>query len=418
MTRTEARPVLPAPTTTGASMGAPVFDPLAPEWVQDPYPHYAALRERDPIHRLDGLDLWVVTRYEECRTLLHDRRLSSDSRSLDLDRPGPFGGALLELRPFLFQDPPDHTRLRRLVSKAFAPPMVDGLRAKAEGIVVDLLDDALESGVIDIVEEFAYPLPVRIICELLGLPLADRALLQSWSADLARSLDPDYLLTEETIGTCRETAAAFTDYLSELITERRARPGDDLLSRLVEVEDGGETLSEDEVVSTVMLLMVAGHETTAHLVAGGTHVLLQRPETMARLRNDPGALPTAVEELARFVSPVQLTGRVVTEPVELGGTTLNRGEFVLLLLAAANRDPAQFPDPDRLDLTRTPNPHLAFGFGVHHCLGTHLARMETEVALAGLLARSAGLELASDAVTYASSLVVRGPVALPVRFRT
>lgn len=395
----------------------PLFSPLDPEWIRDPWPHFARLRAEAPILHLEDLHLWVISRYADCRALLFDPRLRSDSRSLGLEGPTPFGGALLERRPFLFLDPPDHTRLRQLASKAFTPRMVAALRPRIESLVDSLVGQVLEAGEIDMLRYFATPLPVMVIGELLGLPTADRSLLGDWSADLALSLEPDYLQSADEIARCRRSADEFATYLRTLMDVRRRRPGDDLLSSLVAVEEAGDTLTEDEVVSTVMLLALAGHETTAHLVAGSLHLLLRRPDVMALLRHDLGLLSTGVDEFARVLSPVQLTGRVVAEPIELDGSRLEPGSFVLLLLAAANADPAAFDRPDEVDVRRSPNPHLAFGFGPHHCLGATLARTEVEIALRALLQRAPDMALSDQEISFAPSFVVRKLESLPVRLR-
>ena len=415
-------PAPPDPATAG-----PVFDSFDPTWASDPFPLYADLRARAPIHRND-LGFWVVARYEDCLAVLRDRRASSDSLNLDVDRmpagfrtpipeDDPVAAAMVEMRPFLFRDPPDHTRLRGLVSKAFTPKVVEALRQRTQQYVDGLLDAALEAGRVDLVEAFAYPLPVRVICDLLGVPVEDEERFKGWSHALARGLDPDFLLTPEVIDARSQAVAQFAQYFFELLAERRRHPGDDLLSGLVQVEDGGTTLSEPELLSTCILLLVAGHETTVNLIAGGTLALLRHPDQLERFRTDPGVTRTGVEEMLRYVSPVQLTGRVLTEEVEVGGARFEQGDFVMLLLASGNRDAAQFDDPDRFDVGRTPNTHLGFGFGTHHCLGAPLARMEAQVALGTLVRRAPDLALAVDQVTYKHNVVLRGMESLPVAMR-
>ena len=414
-------------STTDPDAARPVFDPFDPLWASDPFPLYADLRQRAPIHRND-LGFWVVARHEDCLAILRDRRASSDSLNVAVDRmpqgfrtpmaeDDPMVATMLEMRPFLFRDPPDHTRLRGLVSKAFTPKVVESLRSRTEQVVDELLDAAMEAGDVDLLEEFAYPLPVRIICDLLGVPAEDQDRFKVWSNALARGLDPDFLLTPEVIAARSEGVMQFAQYFFELLAERRRHPGEDLLSRLAQAEDGGTVLSEGEMLSTCILLLVAGHETTVNLIAGGALALLRNPDQCDRFRNEPALARSGVEEMLRYVSPVQLTGRALTEDCAFGGTEFQAGDFVMLLIASANRDPDQFDDPERFDITRAPNNHLGFGFGVHHCLGAPLARMEAQVALTALVKRAPDLALAVDEVRYKTNVVLRGMEALPVSMR-
>ena len=402
----------------------PVFDPYDPLWASDPFPLYADLRERAPIHRND-LGFWVVARHADCLAVLRDRRASSDSLNVAVERMpegfrtpiaegDPMAAAMVEMRPFLFRDPPDHTRLRGLVSKAFTPKVVEALRGRTQQVVDELLDAAVEAGQVDLVEEFAYPLPVRIICDMLGVPVEDQDRFKAWSHALARGLDPDFLLSDEVIAERGEAVVQFAQYFFELLAEREKRPGEDLLSRLVQAEDGGTVLSEPELLSTCILLLVAGHETTVNLISGGTLALLRHPDQCELFRTDPGVTRSGVEEMLRYVSPVQLTGRALTEDLRLGEVEFEAGDFAMLLLASGNHDPEQFEDPERFDLTRNPNNHLGFGFGIHHCLGAPLARMEAQVALTSLVRRAPNLALTVDDVAYKTNVVLRGMVALPV----
>ncbi len=433
MTSTPNTPSATDPAGSGApgpgshSSGHLVFDPFDPTWSSDPFPLYADLRERAPIHR-NEMGFWVVTRHQDCLAILRDRRASSDSLNVAVERmpegfrtpvaeDDPVAAAMLEMRPFLFRDPPDHTRLRGLVSKAFTPKVVESLREGTQRVVDELLDAALEEGEVDLLEAFAYPLPVRVICDLLGVPVADQDRFKGWSNALARGLDPDFLLTEEVIAARGEAVLQFAQYFFELLADRKRHPGEDLLSRLVAAEDGGTVLSETEMLSTCILLLVAGHETTVNLISGGTLALLRHPDQLERFRTDPGVNRSAVEEMLRYVSPVQLTGRALTEACEFGGVAFNEGDFAMLLLASGNHDPEQFDDPEAFDVTRTPNNHLGFGFGIHHCLGAPLARMETQVALTSLVHRAPDLALTVDDVTYKSNVVLRGMESLPVAMR-
>ncbi len=411
---------------TPSAPAEPVFDPFDPAWSNDPFPLYADLRRRSPVHRTE-MGYWVFARHADCLAILRDRRASSDARHIDLDRMAdgfrgpidphdPLAQAVIEARPFLFRDPPDHTRLRGLVAKAFTPRVVESLRARTQQVVDELLDAALEAGTVDLLEEFAYPLPVRIICDLLGVPLEDQERFKAWSSALAAGLDPDFLLTDLALRQRDEAVMQFAGYFFELLAERRRSPGDDLLSRLVAVEDGGSVLNEGELLSTCILLLVAGHETTVNLIAGGIVALLGHPDQLRRFRDEPEVQRSGVEEMLRFVSPVQLTGRSLIEDLEVGGVTLRAGDFAMLLIGSANRDADPFPDPDRFDVGRSPNNHLGFGFGIHHCLGAPLARLETQVALPTLVARAPDLALAGE-VTYKPNVVLRGMESLPVAMR-
>jgi len=405
----------------------PVFDPFDPEWATNPFPLYADLRQRAPVHR-NALGFWVFARHADCLALLRDRRTSADDAYIDPERLSAefrFGSgaddpevtARSDMRPFLFRDPPDHTRLRGLVSKAFTPKVVESLRARTQQIVDELLDTAFEADRVDLLESFAYPLPVRIICDMLGVPVADQDRFKSWSTSLARGLDPDFLLTGEAIKDRDDAVMQFAQYFFELLAERRRSPGDDLLSRLVEVEDDGGVLSEAELLSTCILLLVAGHETTVNLISGGTLALLRHPDQLERFRTDPEVTRSGVEEMLRYVSPVQLTGRAMIEDIEIAGVTLRAGDFVMVLIASGNHDADQFPDPERFDVGRTSNNHLGFGFGIHHCLGAPLARMETQVALTSLVRRAPDLAVTVDEPTYKTNVVLRGMESLPVAMR-
>jgi cytochrome P450 len=413
--------------TTGPASARPVFDPFDPQWASDPFPLYADLRRRAPIHRND-LGFWVMARHADCLAVLRDRRASSDSLNVAVERmpqglrtpvaeDDPIAAAMIEMRPFLFRDPPDHTRLRGLVSKAFTPKVVESLRARTQEVVDELLDAAWDADRVDLLEAFAYPLPVRVICDLLGVPADDQDRFKDWSDALARGLDPDFLLTQAVIDARGQAVLQFSQYFFELLAERRRAPGGDLLSRLVQAEDGGTVLSEAELLSTCILLLVAGHETTVNLISGGTLALLRHPDQMERFRTDPGVHRSGIEEMLRYVSPVQLTGRALIEDCEFGGVEFAAGDFAMLLIASGNHDPDQFEDPERFDVARTPNNHLGFGFGIHHCLGAPLARMEAQVALTSLVRRAPGLALTVEDVAYKSNVVLRGMESLPVSMR-
>jgi cytochrome P450 len=339
---------------------------------------------------------------------------TSDAFDGGVNPDDPRAIAEFENRSFLVRDPPDHTRLRGLVAKAFTPKVVEALRGRTQEIVDELIDVALDEGTIDLVDRFAYPLPVRVICELLGVPVLDQERFKVWSHALARGLDPNFLLPSEVVEASAQAREQFAAYFFELLAERRRSPGEDLLSQLVAAEDGGTVLSEAELLSTCILLLVAGHETTVNSIAGGALALLEHPSQLERYRLDSAVARSGVEEMLRYVSPVQLTGRTVLHDIELGDVHLGAGQFVMLLLASGNRDPLAFDDPDEFDVARTPNNHLGFGFGIHHCLGAPLARMEADVALSTLVRRAPRLARASDTVTYKANVILRGMESLPV----
>ena len=396
-----------------------LFNPLDPAFGADPYPSYAQLRELDPVHK-SPFGIWVVSRYADCHALLRHPAVSSDQRNSTMFKTyvaqNPLTPAQREVvdgQPMLVRDPPDHTRLRRLASAAFTPRVVESMRPRVQQIVDELLDAVAAARHMDVVADVAYPVPVRVIGELLGVPIDDQPKLKEWSsvlvADLGLSLtataDPD---------SRRDTAAAFDDYFRHLIAKRRADPGSDLLSRLVVAEEHGDSLSEAELLTTCVLLLIAGHETTANLIGNGLLALLEHRDQLDRVLADPGLLPNAIEELLRYDSPVQLSVRIALEPIELSGRTIEAGDMVIVLLGSANRDPERFADPDSLDVGRTDNHHLAFGSGIHLCLGAPLARLEADVVLSTVLQRMPDLALADGDHSHRGGFVLRGLRALPV----
>jgi cytochrome P450 len=406
-----------------AAAGTLVWDPFDPAWRDDPYAVYRRLRVESPVHR-SPFGFWVFTRHADCLAILRDRRASSDARNADPERfealrsfhPAEQGGmaqVLEEMSPFLFRDPPDHTRLRGLVQKAFTPKVVDGLRRRIAELCEELVDRMLEQENADLVADFAYPLPVQVIVEMLGVPAEDHATFRTWSEALARGLDPDFLLPPEAVQQRLAGVLNFVQYFAGLIERRRVEPGDDLLTKLIQAEEAGQVLSQGELLATCILLLVAGHETTVNLISGGLLALLQHPQELAQVRDDPSVSRTAVEELMRYVCPVQLTGRIMTEPVEVGGTQMAAGDFCMLLIGSANRDPDAFDRPEELDVTRADNPHLGFGFGLHHCLGAPLARIEAQIAL-GTLLRRADLRGPVGPLVPKENIVLRGLEHLPV----
>jgi len=413
---------MPAPAGTGDADAVLGELLLSPEGRRDPYPRYHRVRELAPVHE-SALGFWVLSRYDDCQFVLRDPRFGKGERDR-VPRQGltPEAVAALdyfESRPpsMLFLNPPDHTRLRNLVSKAFTPRTVERLRPHVVRLVDEILDgiDTGPSGAAtDVMTSLAFPLPVTVIGEMLGVPTADRAGFQSWvrasTALLELTFTADDLVAATAAGRHMEA------YFSDLLADRRRHPGEDLLSALLAVEDGGDTLSEGELISTAILLFGAGFETTTNLIGNGLLALLRHPDQLARLRDDRHLLRSGVEELLRYDSPVQLDGRTSFAGVEIDGHRIPAGAFVVTLLGACNRDPSHFPDPDRLDLGRDDGPPLSFGSGIHYCLGAALARMEGQVVFDRLLERFPRLELAADVVDYRPSLTLRGLVELPVSF--
>jgi pimeloyl-[acyl-carrier protein] synthase len=393
-----------------------LFNPMDPEFVADPYPMYHRLRAEDPVHH-SPLGFWVLTRYPDVMAMLRDPRLIKEpiaafvAARFGMAVPPGLGLSMLD------RDPPDHTRLRGLVSKAFTPRALERLRPEIQQIVDGLLDEVEARGSMDLVEEFAYPLPVRVICEMLGVSVKDHERFKAWGLDIARGLDAIMLPPDSEVGQRSVSGRrALADYLRGLIAERRAAPRDDMLSALIAAEEAGDKLNEEELLATCILLLVAGHETTVNLIGNGTLALLRHPDQLRKLRENPGLIGTAVEELLRFDGPVQRTARIPSEDITIGGQTIGKGEMVMPFLGAADRDPTQFPDPDRLDITRADNRHIAFGMGIHFCLGAPLARMEGQIAINTLLARLPKLALATDRPQFRQSLTLRGLQALPLSF--
>jgi cytochrome P450 len=396
-----------------------VFPYDDPAFVADPFPFYEALRGRGPVRRVvtaRGVEAWLIARYEDGLAALSDPRFSSDLRDATdtrlLDQL-PTTERESFMRSMIRVGPPDHTRLRRLVSKAFTARRVVALRPRVQEIADGLLDAVLPAGRADLVADFALPLPVTVISELLGVPPEDRSGFQKWT-DIMLAQHPDHLDKEVMDDAWRR----MWSYLEDLLAAKRASPGDDLLSALITARDAEGSLSEDELVSMAFLLLVAGYITTVNLIGGGVAALLANPAQLKLLRDDPGLLPGAVEEFLRYDGPVN-PGiiRFPIEDVEIGGVTIPRGATVLIATAIADRDPEHFADPDRLDVTRTENAHLAFGHGLHYCLGAPLARLEGEIAIGTVLRRLPNLALAvppSELEWQIASL--RGPKRLPVTF--
>ncbi len=390
------------------------FNPLSPEFRSNPYPFYNLLHQHAPIFYWDQWKFYFLSRYEDCAALLRDDRLGRGSFDESEVPASQIDLIRMQSDWMLLKNPPDHTRLRGLVYKAFTPRMVEQLRATIQTITDTLLDKVQAQGEMDLIADLAYPLPVTVIAEMLGIPQADQDRFHEWSNALAATLD----LTEDAAVYDRasQAAATFTDYLAELAAERRRHPQHDLLSALVSVEEAGDYLTMNELYATSSLLFVAGHETTINLIGNGMLALLRHPDQFELLKHEQGLVKTAVEEFLRYDSPVQMTARIVLEEMEYGGYTFPRGAQVAFLLGAANHDPERFEKPGQLDIARQKNQHLSFGGGIHYCLGAPLARLEGEIAFTTLLRRLPQLRLAIDTPEYIDNYLLRGLKSLPLTF--
>jgi cytochrome P450 len=389
-----------------------------PEGRADPYPRYASLRASAPVHR-SAFGFWALTRYDDCQMVLRHPGVGKDFSgavaSLGLD--GQMAEEQARFRNdrsnMLVTDPPDHTRLRGLVTRAFTPRTVERLRPSIVTLVDELLD-GFGTGEVDVVAALAFPLPVTVIGEMLGVPAADRPGLRPLVRSLTAVLE--LVVTPEAMAEAAAAEASLVEYFRGLVTERRARPQDDLLSQLIAAEDAGDQLTEEELISTAILLFAAGFETTTHLIGNGLLALLRNPDQLARLRADRSLLRPAVEELLRYDSPVQIAARTAYEDLTIDGHHVEAGSVILGLLGAANRDPGHFSDPERLDVGRAEGGPISFGGGIHFCLGAALARLEGQIVLDRLLDRFATMELVDDHPTHRDSLTLRGLVDLRVRF--
>ncbi len=395
------------------------IDLRSADCLRDPYPIYARMRAAGPVVRVSvgGQPQIMATRHAEVMACLKDARFAT--------QPEPPGEAWLAAVPepvraltrmqrrwLLFLDPPTHTRLRGLVHQAFTPRMVQALSGQIERRARELLDAALERPSFDLITEFAHPLPVDVIAQILGVPIADRAQFSRWSVELGGTLDPAAPPKAYLSGGI--AAMGFETYLRALIAERRGRPGDDLLSALIAAEEAGDRLDEDEMIATCVLLLLAGHETTQNLIGNGVHALLRHPAQIERLRADPTLVRKAIEELLRYDSPVQCVPRIVREDVSVGGVPVPRGSYLWMLIGSAHRDEQAYPGADALDVARD-SPHVAFGAGIHFCLGALLARTEAQIALRVLLERAPALRLADGPPPeYRDMLTLRGLRSLPV----
>ena len=395
----------------------------SPEFYRDPYPAYHTLRTEDPVHWSEAWGGWVMTRYDDIEAVLRDHRRFTKAGHVTrvLDELPP--STLAQIGPLRENfsvgmpqtDPPEHTRVRALVSKAFTPAVIEGMGARIQAIVDELLEAVAPKGEMDLIADFAFPLPAIVVAEMIGCPLEDRDRFKKWSDDIVSFHGSGRADTARVLRS-NQAFVETREWLRKLFDERRTRPGDDLLSRLVAVEQEGEMLSETELVATCITLLTAGHETTTGLIANGMLALLHHPEQRKLLEENPDLIESAVDEFLRYDPPFQRTWRLTTEDVEMRGKRMKKGQVVSQMLGAASRDPERFPDPDRLDITRQDTTHLAFGFGVHYCLGAVLAHREAELAVPTLLRRLPGLRLAVHEPEWQQNITFHAPKSLPLRF--
>ena len=411
----------PAASTSALSASNPdavlsLYHLLDPEVLANPYPLYARLRTEDPVHWDPFLHAWVVTRYEDVVRVLHDfsaNRTPTPQQlsTMGLSQLGPIASVMVQ--QMLFMDQPAHTRLRGLCSQAFTPRRVEDLRAHIQDIADRLLDAVLSNGRMDLIRDFAAPLPATVTAEMLGVPIADHVQLKAWSADFAEMLG-NFQHNPDRANRVLGSLEAMTAYFKDAIHSQAADPRPGLVHDLLTAEVDGDKLSEDEVVANLIVTMVGGQETTTNLIGNGILTLLRNPDVMQELRSNLSLIPTAVEELLRYESPSQHTARITPEDVEIGGKRIRRRDAVIAVMGAANRDPERFPDPDRLDITRRDNRHVAFGFGAHFCFGAPLARIEAQIAFRTILERLPNLKLEPSPVVWRENLGLRGLKALEV----
>jgi cytochrome P450 len=386
-----------------------------------PYPLFNRLQAEDPVHWSEVLETWVITRYDDVVSGLRDPRLSSARVAVFMERLSePMRDRVCPLGQHLSKwvsqvNPPDHTRLRQLVSVAFTPRVVETMRPRIQAIVNTLIDKVEPDGQMDLIVDFAYPLPVTVISEMLGIPSEDQDQFRTWSDDIMAFVGGSGLALPQIAEKSYQSLCELREYFEKIIQERRSRPREDLIG-LLAAEEQGDKLSADELVAMCSQLLVAGHETTTQLIANGVLVLLQHPGELQKLRDDPTLITSAIEEVLRFEGPSQRQTRLVSEDLEIRGRRVNKDSTVLLMLGAANRDPTEFPDPDRFDICRRPNRHVGFSAGIHFCLGAPLARLEGAIAVETLLRRLPVLQLATQDFQWRENMSLRALRSLPVAY--
>lgn len=403
------------PASLAADWSVHDFHFQMPEFVADPLYFYLRLQEESPVHYVEASKIWVVTRFQDVTFTHLDPRFSVESPAARAPQQMPPGYERLGrgAKSMLTADPPDHNRLRGLVSKSFTPKAIEALRTHIQAISEELLAPFRNQGQVELMHDFAFQLPAIVIAELLGVPVEDREKFKNWSNTWLAGSGVD--ATPAQVQAMMDAILALTLYFDELIARRREDLRDDLLSGMIQAEEAGDTLTEEELVQACILLLIAGHETTTNLIGSGTLVLLKNPEQLALLQANPSLLPTAIEELTRYCSPVQRRSRFPKVPVEIGGVEIPAGAQLFNIYAAANRDPAVFANPNRLDITRSPNPHMGFGKGIHYCLGAPLARLEAEIAFPLLLGLK-DLRVAPEGAEWGAATWIRGLKRLQLQF--
>ncbi|MEA5506770.1 cytochrome P450 [Halotia wernerae UHCC 0503] len=387
-----------------------------PEFYLNPYPTYHQLQAEDPVH-LSSMGAWVITGYADVAKALRDPRLSSKPSEISSYSQRQEGSSLVAsfISDILFfRDPPDHTRLRRLIGKVFNTRIVEEMRPRIQEIVNELINRIEEKGDLDMIADFAKPLPVAVISHILGIPPEDRYKLKQWSHWLGYIFDP--MKASDVSQQLTQSIVEFREYLTQLIAKRRQKPEQDLITALIQARDEHDKLSEEELLVTCMLLFASGEETTVNLIGNGVTSLLRHPDQLAKLRQNPSLIQSAVEEFLRYESPLQISGRTAIEDIKIGGKLIKKGPPVFLILGAANRDPAQFHNPDQLDITRTDNNHFAFGDGIHYCMGSALARTQGQIAINALVQKLPNLQLQTNKLEWRENVFLRGLKTLPVSF--
>jgi pimeloyl-[acyl-carrier protein] synthase len=406
------------PVSASSQSVLSLYHLLDPQVLADPYPLYRRLRTEDPVHWDPFLHAWVVTRYEDVTRVLHDfsalrTPTPEQLKAMGLSNLSPIAEVMVRL--MLFMDGAAHTRLRGLCSQAFTPARVESLRAHIQEIADRLLDSVLPTGEMELISDFAAPLPSIVTAELLGVPTSDHRQLKKWSGDFAEMLG-NFQHNPNRANHALNAINEMTSYFHSAIRQQRVRPREGLVHSLLAAEVNGDRLSDDEIVANLIVTMVGGQETTMNLIGNGILTLLRNPAILEDLRHDMSLIPSAVEELLRYESPSQHTARLAPDDVELGGKTIRKRQAVIAVIGAANRDPERFPDPDRLDIRRKENRHVAFGFAAHFCFGAPLARLEGQIAFATILRRLNRLELRPGLLTWRENLGLRGLTALPLSF--
>lgn len=402
---------------------ATLEDPLlhaSQEFINNPYPTFERFRNEAPVFWSDKGKYWIVSKYADIQSILRDLHYEKGLQNTNAINPivkmlPPIKEAIKSRSTWMLnQNPPDHTRLRSLVNRAFTPTMVNSMREHIQDIANRLLDDVEKKGEMDIVQDFAFPLPVTVIAEMLGVPAQDRDIIKGYSTRLTNGLEPGFDIGR--ITRANKAVQEFEDYLRPLVEARRKKGENDLISALVRAEEEGQKLSMDELLGNCVLMLVAGHETTVNLIGNAVLALLNNPDQMELLKSKPDLIVTAVNEFLRYESPVQSVRRMAAQELELHGHKIKEGDMLLLLLGAANRDPDHYANADKLDITRADNRHLAFGTGIHHCLGSSLAEVEGQIAVGTLLRRFPNLKMKSTNVEFKSPFTLRGPKELRVTF--